>query len=469
MTTKQPVGTMKKLVSLVDRGAFDDTVYPQSETSTVFQPDFKAYHNFTSSISVWPFTGVAEWGKRITFQVPYPWEVDMLSWIALRIKPFSWLSPDVYRRIYETQEWTYEFPNSEWIWTKSLGTAAIALVEMEVDGVIVEQWSGDWCDMWAKTAIDFNKSIGWDDSVTGPLGGTEDGSVYCYLPCWFARKLNTSYPLISCKGPLRFHITLRPFHEVVRRRGQDKTSCDESPLGQTFRVRDWRTPFTKYVTITNSFATPTMEVAELVCGTAQIDGELRKAFRDIPHEIMMNPVQEIRFAEPLKYLIGTPNGSTINIGLPLETNGPVRQLIWFLRRKAAGTLRADWTNYSAILEADADPVWNPVKPLLHRAQLMLGTSVWVDQEESWWRSQGSLPLAGGIRVYGNYIYVYNFTEKPNSFDPAGSANASRIDMRLNLEVNQPAGSDKEWEVVVFVVGTNWMRFENGIANILYMD
>jgi hypothetical protein len=459
---------MKKIVSLVDRGAFDDIVYPQAETQTRFQPEFKPYHNFTPDVTTWPFTGVAEWGKRLTFTVPQPWEADMLSWIALRIKPMHWLTPDVYRHLYDSQDWTYMNPQEEWIWAESLGTVAIAKAEMEVDGVIVEQWSGDWCDIWTKACKDMNRAIGWDDSVVGPLGGTTDGYVYCYLPFWFAKWRNLSYPLVSSKGPLRFHITLKPFHQVVRKRGLNK-GCEETPLGSRFEVRDWTVPFFKKRTVVVGGAIPTMESAELVCGIAQIDGDMRSAFRDQPHELLMNTVTEIPFSEPLKYLVGVPNGNIIQIGLPLTVaNGPIRQIFWFLRRKGVQT-RSDWTNYSAVLEGEENATFHPKRPLLRRAQLMVGTAVWADEEEAWWRTTGALPLDGGIRVSGNYVYAYNFTEKPNSWEPAGSLNASRVDLRLNLEVQQPEGSDKEWEVVVFLVGINWMRFQNGLANQLFMD
>jgi hypothetical protein len=470
MPTPQPVGTMKKIVSLVDRGAFDNIVYPQDATDTRFQPEFKPYHNFVPDITTWPFTGVAEWGKRLTFTVPQPFEVDMLSWIALRLKPFHWLSHDVYRHLYEIQDWTYTNPAGEWIWANSIGTIAIERAEMEVDGVIVEQWSGDWCDIWTKSALDMSKAIGWDDSVVGGLDGTAEGYIYCYLPFWFAKTRNLSYPLVSSKGPVRFHITLRPFHQVVRKRGEDK-ACEETPLGSSFQIRNWSVPFLQKITVEVGGAIPTMESAELVCGVAQIDGEIRKAFRESPHEVLMNPVQELTFSEPLKYQVGVANGDIIQIGLPLtELNGPIRQIFWFLRRKAAIQTRSDWTNYSAVLEGEYNATFNTKRPLLRRAQLLIGTAVWADEEEAWWRTSGALPLDGGIRVSGNYVYCYNFTEKPNSWEPAGTLNASRVDIRLNLEVHQPSGStDKEWEVVVFAVGTNWMRFQNGLANQLFMD
>lgn len=477
LTDAPPVGTMKKIVSLVDRGAFDNIVYPQDAMTTVFQPAFRPYHNFTQDVTVWPYAGAAEWGKRLTFTVPWPWQTDLLSWVALRIKPFHWLPAPAYNHLYVAQDWTYLSATDEWLWAKSLGTVAIAKAELEVDGVVVETWSGDWMDVWRRTSLTPNRGVGADDAMFGcgtrGAGPTEDGYVYCWLPFWFSRWSNTAFPLISSTRPVRIHITLRPFEDVVRRAGADK-ACGQTPLGTTFEVRN-RGPTVPPNTILPEpvvvgDAVPTMEVAELVCGTALIDGELRKAYRDMPHEIMMNPVVEMAFSEPLKYVVGVPNGNIINIGLPLTAaNGPLRQLVWFLRRKAAVTNRADWTNYSAVLEGEADPVFNPPRPLLRRAQLMVGTAVWADQEEAWWRSTGALPLAGGYRTSGAYVYAYNFTERPDSFEPAGSLNASRVDLRLNLEVEQPTGTNNEWEVVVFFVGTNWMRFENGLPNLLFMD
>jgi hypothetical protein len=218
---------------------------------------------------------------------------------------------------------------------------------------------------------------------------------------------------------------------------------------------------------------PAMEEAEMVCGAALIDGDLRKAYRDYQHELLMNPVTEMRFGEPLKYTVGVPDGATVTIGLPLtDLNGPISQLIWVIRRKAVA-LRTDWTNYSATLEGAEDPTWNPRGPLLKKAQLLVGTAVWFDEGESVVRQIGALPTEGGIRVYGNYVYCWNFTERPTAFDPRGSINASRVDMRLNLEVTQPTDStgavDKEWEVLVWAVGTNWMQFANGVPNRKYLD
>jgi len=53
-------------------------------------------------------------------------------------------------------------------------------------------------------------------------------------------------------------------------------------------------------------------------------------------------------------------------------------------------------------------------------------------------------------------------------EPTGSINASRASsFRINLEVGAPLGV--EWEVKVYMIGLNWMRFENGLANAVFED
>lgn len=483
MAAQGPTGEQKRLVSLVDRTGFDEYVYPKDSMQTVFQPNAKPYHNFSQETVVWPFAGSPAWGQRITVSLPWPWQADFLNWIALRLKPMSWLTPEAQQRIGpEKGDWSSLLdPANAWIWTTSLGTSAIALAEMEVNGVIVEQFSGDWLNVWNKTAHTISAGAAFDDGVYGSdtrdvsvnnLYPSEDGYIYCYLPFWFTKYVNAAFPLLSCAGPdtVRFHITLRPFSDVVRKLTNPK-ECKETPCGQSFQLRDYSFPFRKFQTIAIDRAIPVFEAADIVCGVSHIDGPLRSAYIERPHEWMMSPVVETVFNEPLKYTINTGVGGTIRVGLPLtRANGPISQLLFFVRRVAAVTQYNDWNNYSATLTTEIDPVWNPERPLLQQAQLYVGTALWAEGDERWWRASSSILMPGGIRAYGNYIYGYNFAERPADFSPSGSLNASRVDMRLNLTIVPPAGTENvEWTVSVFLIGKNWMRFENGLANQLFMD
>jgi hypothetical protein len=475
-TQPKPLGELKTLVSLVDRSGFDEYVYPTDTKSTKFQPESKPYHNFTQETIVLPFAGSPTWGQRITFTLPMPWQGDFLNWIALRLKPLSWYTNEQMRRFgTEIADWVPVEPQAFWIWAKNLGSIAIAKAEMEVDGIILEQFSGDWLDVWNKTMHSSSRGAAYDQAY-GSAGSnptrmsmyaSEDGYVYATLPFWFAKHVNTAFPLVSCAKSVRFHITLRPFSQVVRK-VNTPINCDEIPQGSLIEYRDYSFPFRKINTLKIPVGIPAFESADILCGISYIDGPLRKAYIDLPHELLMEPVVEATFSEPLKYVVNTSAVDTIKIGLPLTmANGPIRQLLFFLRRKAVSQ-HNDWTNYSATLETEQDPVWNPERPLLKRAELLIGTAVWADEEERWWRATPNLALPGGIRGYGNYIYGYNFADKPANFDPSGSLNASRADMRLNLTVSPPSGILSEWTVSVFLIGTNWLRFENGLANVIFM-
>ena len=482
MNTEQqgPVGELKKLVSLVDRTGFDEFLYPVGSKSTKFQPDYKPYHNFTEETITLPFSGSPAWGQRLTFTMPWPWQGDFLNSLTLRLKPLLWYSAEQRRHIGQEQaDWVPIEPDNFWIWAKSLGQIAIERAEMEVNGVIIEQFSGDWIHVWntvshnSSTGSAYDQAFGSNPQLTFMnMHASEDGYIYATLPFWFAKYVNAAYPMLSCSQftTLRFHITLKPFKELVRKL-KSPIGCGELPMGSKFDVRDYSFPFRKISTLTIDSPVPGFESADMLCKVTHIDGPLRKAYLESPHELLMNPVSETTFSEPLKYAINTSSQDSVKIGLPLSmANGPIKQILFFLRRKAVEK-HNDWNNYSATLAHEKDPVWNPERPLLKRAQLLVGTAVWADEEERWWRAVPNLRMPGGVRGYGKYIYGYNFAEIPASFDPSGSLNASRADLRLNLTVNQPQNPtmENEWTVTVFCIGTNWLRFDNGLANLVFMD
>lgn len=539
----KPIGEIKKLVSIIDRGDADEFFYPKDNENTVFLQNFKPYHNFSQETVELPYTGAANWGQRITFTMPYPWLGDCLSWIGIRFAPDTWMPAEAVQGLLQGppyERWSYNDISGAWLWAANLGSSAIALVEMEINGVVVEQWSGDWIDVWQKLYLDNSRAGGYDDSIAGTLnrevftkgtvfidnpngdagsintnsfhfninysvkdlsGSTpinnafvgynsikadrnfnkfdntqtiipsEDGSVYAMFPFWFARRRNAAFPMssISGDGNLRFHITFRKFNEVIRK-VLDPRSCDETMLGKNIILtnNDILIPFNYKAIIQN--VSPPLKDAALICGLIHLDGPLREAYMKNPHEDLIEPVLNIPFSEPLKYLVASGVADSITVSLPLDAvNGPVKELIWFIRRKAASKFNS-WNNYGAYLENEVDPVFKPQRPLLKKAVLRIGTVVWADQEEQWWRTRGALDHPGGIRVLKSYIYAYSFATDPSKFGPSGSVNSSRQPLRLDLTIDPPVGvDDKEWTVEVFILTNNWLRFENGMCEKVYRD
>jgi hypothetical protein len=121
--------------------------------------------------------------------------------------------------------------------------------------------------------------------------------------------------------------------------------------------------------------------------------------------------------------------------------------------------------------------------MLKSARLVVGNAVWRDETEKWWRIEEGLAHRGGVRGTDGMIYGYVFGAATGQhfedLQPSGTVNASRANIRLELEITPPASTEaekgcedktaSEWEVHVFGVGLNWLRFVNGMAVPLFND
>ena len=482
-----PVGDMKRLVSLVERGPIDDYFYPADSKESVVQPSYQKYHNFSSEVLESNYTGDATWGSRISFTVPVTEHADLLQWCALVIKPGTWIPRPITDGLRRDDKHCF-LPSDisgSWIYTDRLGAIIIEKAELEVGGITIDTINGDWATVVSAAGLNGERLAAWTDSIVGSaastepfrrqmlISPTEDGYIYCWLPFWFARRKNTAFPLCSMRDkPVRIHITLRPFLDCVRMWDTPRVSCTDSPLGKTNAYRDFIFEWPVFDTWTNLGAAPLFEDARMMFGVSYLDDSIRPAYQQ-PHEMLIEQIMIMNFAEPLKYAINTPSADSILVGLPLTSlNNPLRRLFFFLRRK--GVFRYnEWTNFGSRLEDEVDATYSPQKPMLRRAKLLVGTVVLADQPERWWRSVDTINLPGAAELYNKFIYSIAFDGDRDTFGPqGGTLNASRADIRLDLEVEPPksaAGINTEWEVVVFGVGYNWLRFQNGIANLMYTD
>lgn len=504
------MSTMKRLVDLVDRGPEDDLFYPASANETLFREVWPVAHNAVSDIVEIGYQGAAAWGSRITVPLKASETGDLLSWICLRLKPRSWLGADVESKVI-AGTWNYSDPERAWIWAASLGTIAIAKVELEIGDTMIETWGGPWMDIWSRRGLDMGRSPVWDSDLYAQVPAetmrdgtrpgwtsvlpTEDGYVYCWLPLTFLRRPATAFPLVALGAgqEMRLHITLRPFSEVVRRRAVSRTRCDEVPLGETVTFLDVTGQTAIPWTVRLPSRVPDFEDATVFAGVVHLEDPLRGAYMRQPLEMMYEQVTHMTFDVADK-ATGGGAGSTVSMQLPLtELNGPIREIVWFLQRKSVWGYN-EWTNYGSYMEDElvtTIPVSGDLAlseiptqvPLLSRARLMVDNAVWRDEAEQWWRSEYALGHRGGIRLASGMVYGFALGDAAgwtaDEFQPAGTVNASRATLRLDLEVIAPAttqlfGSElsadaSSWTVHVFAIGVNWMRFVNGVVGPLFKD
>jgi len=475
--SSRPIGERTTVIDLTDRDDMDDDIFPLNAMKSWFTRDSdRRYLNFTPVIQEFVHKGTAEFGGRLMFEIGSVKACDLLFSVSLQIKLGHWLPPDILQGL-QAGTLQYDDPDSAWYYANSLGTALIAKAEFLLEDQVLETVDGDFSNCFsllfsdvstqhgistdAYGRVSISRLIDWSETRPFPT----DGYITCLLPFSFQRvRLRNGFPLASIKeGTVRVAITLRPFKDCVRRANGFRDTCDQTPLEQDFVFRT--VPETEPINVKASSVVPQFTDLRMMTYGMLVDGKLRTALVKAPFERMFRELQTFRFTEPKRYVITIPNSETIRLQLPLEVNGPIEEIIWFIRRKAV-SVNNEWTNYSNTLEDEFQPLTHPFESMLVSASLQVNGITLVEQDGDFFRREIAKAHKGGLVAYNSFIYGYTFSERPGEHDPTGWMNASRsTDVRLRIEVRPPSGSaDLEWEVCVFALAMNWVRFENGIAN-----
>lgn len=484
---ERPRGDITTLLDLTDRDDQDTYFFPLTpEVSWFSRNSERRYTPFVPLVQDYPYRGPASFGQRISFDLTTQSSGDLVFGAVLQVRLSHWLNLTAQTEL-QAQKYEYVDPQTAWFYCNSLGTSLIEKAELEIDGKTIEQFDGDFTNVFSALFPDLNSQVGVGADAYGRVSmerllqwpprrvyPTEDGVLHCILPFYFLRtRLREYFPLVACReGTVRLHITFRPFSQVLRQARGYRDSCDTTPLNSTIDVYNRNLPFDQILSLETSESEPSFQSVRLLTYGALLNGSVRTAMIRQPFEVMHRIVQTFYFTEPLKYVIvKTTPENTIRVQLPLEANHPLEEIIWFIRRKEVAN-NNEWTNYSSVLEREYDSVYNPRQSLLTYAKIQANGIDLISAEEQYFRQQIATAHRGGIVPYNNFIYGYSFARRPGDIhQPSGTMNASRLQsLRLILDVRPPGGAyDGAWEVKVFCLGINWMRFQNGIANQMFTD
>lgn len=501
----RPRGDITTVLDLTDRDSQDNTYFPlDTEESWFHRGDIKTI--YPSSVSIQEFTqrGPADWGKKFSFEIGSLPAGDLLQAVILQFELDSWYKGHIVTQLYNGTITTdlINYENEYWTYINSLGTSIIEYAEFIVGDTTIERITGDFIKIFYNTYADINNLIGISSDATGTIPfsylsspsvletefnpnrpfPTESGKFFCILPFFFLRtKLSEVFPLLSCnEGSVRIDVKLRPFNQVVRKYIGYRQNCDDVPLGKsvTFISTETQEPI-----VSNTLdCPPAFRDFRILTYCGLITGSLREKFLHKPFEQMVKIVQTFNFEEPLKYLVSkpNPNSDTVEIQLPLELNHPVVEIVWVFRRKAV-LINNEWANFSPAISLETNPK-KIYPPWLDHASIRLNGSELISADGNWFREHISSLHKGGFISYASYTYGYSFASYPDQHQPSGTANMSRTtSISLNLRVNTPIVKQLNpsavfdpntvggWEVFVYAIHYNWIRFENGICNRIFSD
>jgi hypothetical protein len=486
----RPGGDIVTLLDLTPRDFQDGEFTPLQAEKTWWLPDqTRRLRPFSLTTQSFPIRGPTSFGQHFVFDIGSTNAGDLLFSSVIQVELGHWLNDTTILRLesgkadYRRQD---QHPIEDpWFYANGLGSVILQKAWLEIGDQTIEEVDGDFLNVASLLFQDINQQFGFANDglgrrpvtsllttpVTQPFP-TLSRTLFIPLPFFFQRiRLQEALPLLACKeNSVRLHIQFRPFEECVRRLRGRRVDCKETPLNRDIELLDLTTKVQIPIVHHTPVAPPLFKSIELITYGANLDGTMRQRVLRDPFEILHRQVKTFHFEEPLKYATNKTTKDKIQVQLPLEVNHPMEEILWFVRRKATAN-NNEWTNYSAVMSAEADPIYNPLRPLLLSATIQLNGIDLISQEEQWFRQHIALKHKGGVAAFDSFIYGYSFASQPGEHQPSGTANASRLaTVRLTLDVSPPGGSfEQEWEVKVFVVTLNWLRFQNGIANKMYQD
>jgi hypothetical protein len=304
-------------------------------------------------------------------------------------------------------------------------------------------------ELWSNLTVTEDKRQGWNNMIGKTTGASQGnapsssarlyGPLYLYIPLrfWFCKNPGLALPLLALQyHPIRINITLRPLQQMFIRDNPLANPCDQ--------------------TVNSASITSFIMYGDYI----HLDIDERRRFVANSHEYL---IEQVQYTPSISI---DPNSSIVQV--PMEFNHPLREIYWLIQRDAAVNAH-QWFNYTnlAIGDISRQGYQNLINTALLRIE---GYDRFDIRNADYFRLVQPFQFHTVIPI-DDFVYTYSFALEPENVQPSGSMNASRTNsLRLVLDVRPPGGVlDQNWEVKVFCIGLNWLRFENGMANHMFTD
>lgn len=348
---------------------------------------------------------------------------------------------------------------------KNLGESIIDEYFIYIGGSVVDKQYGEWIHIWNELSIQTSKRYGYDklignvpdlylpDSFNRLLMNEvqiTQQKIYVPLKFWFNRNPGLALPLLALQyHEVEIHIVLRPLSEVY-------TINNLSPT-------NWIEHGTPYFGVSEKInISPYLDINYIF-----LDSFERKFFAQNTHEYLIEQIQRFTFSNIARNSISD---------LPLQN--PVKEIIWNFKRSDVSKSNRwyDMTDYDfrekkviedekgnvEIVEVIKD------KEILKNAKLLLNGMDRFEEKDA--------PYFNLIQPYQHHtvipkagIYVYSFSLYPESFQPSGACNMSRINkVQLKTEICQlPSDAEYTYDLTIYVINYNFLRVTSGLGGLAF--
>lgn len=420
------------LLQLVATGK-QDVFLTGNPQVTWFKMVYRRYTNFAIEQQVINFDNQADFGRKITCLLPRKGDLLGQLWLEIQLPAL--------------RDSTTGAPLS---YTNAVGHALIQEISIDIGEQEIDKQTGEWMEMWSNLTVTADKVQSWNNMIGKTTGASQGntpsatvnqyGPLYLYVPLrfWFCKDPGLFLPLLALQyHPIRLNITLRPLQEMfVIDNPTSVVPCDTTAVQasiQNFQM------YGDYI---------------------HLDVEERRRFVTKAHEYL---IEQVQYTNNISI---DATGSQVTI--PVEFNHPIRSFYWVIQRNAAVNAH-QWFNYTNLANGEVTVAGNSYTNLITSALIKLDGFDRFDQRNADYFRLVQPYQYHTVAPVQDYIYMYSFALHPESVQPSGSLNASRIDsMNLYLTMNNtvsPARGGANCRV--YATNHNVLRIVDGFGGLLF--
>lgn len=462
-------GTLSQLIAL---GA-SDTNLTACPTITYWRLRIQKCTNFAMESILQTFTGTAQWGSSV--QITLNRTGDLVYWMYVLIdipaiaalqcpsgatmggcvqrSPFPYANVcnpcedpkednpcDVYGDPLgdddSDDEWDDDLDDCSGLrkpyanWVNSVGFAAIARAAFSIGGQVIDCVYSHYMHMWEELSGQPGKRL---EEMIGKrftraqlvADSQRPRRLYVPLPFYFTQNSGNALPLVSLQfHSLQVHVSFAPLQSLIQ-----VSDCDV----QVVKCGN-------NLPLTNNDMNAVLDTTYVY-----LDMEERDRFAVGSFQQLITQVQQFST---------TANSGTITA--QLNFNHPTLELIWAVQRQC----QADANN-----TFDYSGAWG--RDPIERAALSINNQPRFDREATYFRLVQ--PYQFHTNIPKGFIYVYSFALHPESCQPSGSLNFSRIDNSTFFVKIQPAIAQTNTILIMFARSWNVVRYREGLGGVLYAN
>jgi len=455
------------LIQLVTASGEQDIYLTGNPQITLFKSVYRRHTNFSIETIQEVFTGGVGFGRQARCILPKIG--DLLSKITLHVKVGS-LNPEYNYRLERSKHIPHQSYDRSVIdgltknkcacteclrnqykkkliygWVNALGHALIDSTWIEIGGVRIDKHYGEWMEIWSELTQTEEKINGYYQMI-GKIDpksfkfNSFTGEMELLIPLnfWFCRNIGLALPIMALYyHPVELVVDFRRFEECW--------------------ISNKKNP---------KIPKPPMFEANLWLDYIYLDVDERKQFYE---------ESQVYLIEQLQYTNNCPITAS-NVSVELCFNHPIKELFWVLQRndvvqKPNGLypnsnypIGNDWFNFSTFPCQNHDI---EVETFENAVIQFNAIDRFKRIEAKYFRLLQ--PYYYHTRIPRNYIYVYNFGIRPESIQPTGQMNFSRVD-NAKLHITLPNGRDySKYNLRCYAMNYNIFVVTAGMGGVLFTN